>query len=303
MKIRTSGKRQILLKNGISSGNIFSFDSLWAYHPRIIKKNSQYYLFYTGKNIKRGISHSIGFAKSKSVFGRYKKNTHPILSSSQNDTWDNDFSAHPFIFTDKNKYYLLYDGSKKGLWKESIGLLSSEDLESWKKNPTPIFQPLKSGWDSSHVSRASLYKIKSEYYLFYTGHNGVFEQIGLAKGKSINTLKRVTSTPLIPIGEKGEWDEINVADPCLIRYKNMFLCFYSGIDKSLKEHIGVAYSKDLLIWEKYDFNPILSPSHNGWDKDGATRFDILRSKNSYTIIYSGKRFKLWNIGYTKLFIT
>ncbi len=55
---------------------------------------------------------------------------------------------------------------------------------------------------------------------------------------------------------------------CVIWEKDMWYLFYNAKNKengNWNEQIGVAFSKDLLHWERYAGNPVLRNGKNKWD--------------------------------------
>ena len=301
MTIKIVKIKNPIIKAGIESFKLFSKDALWAYHPCVIAKDGKYYMFYTGKKVGKGIAHYACLATSDNLES-WKKEKSPIDSGKNKNEWDSDFIAHPFIFKDGNKYYMLYDGSRKGNWLEEIWLAESSDLVNWKKDEkNPIFKVGKNWWETRHVSRCCVFKEKDIYYLFYAGHDGQRERIGLAIGKSLLTLKRASEKPVLDVGYKGEWDEKSISDPKIIKYKGTYLMFYSGISGEGIERVGLAKSKDLKSWKKSEKNPILNVSRGKWDAISATRGDIKVFDDKIYFFYSGKGKYFYNIGMAKLF--
>lgn len=290
-----------IVKQGFKEGNFFSWDTLWAYHPSLISYKNTYYLFYTGRGIFGRGDDSIGLATSKDL-KKWNKSKIPILAPSK-DGWDSHFVSHCFVFKDKNRFYMLYDGSSKKEWAESIGLATSRDLLNWEKyEKNPIFHASKFRWENTHVSRSSIFKENGFYYIFYSGHDGKVERIGVAKGQTLLTLNRFLDTPILEVGKKGEWDEYFVDDPRVIKHKGRYIMFYTGSNKELTQRIGVATSDDLVHWKKYKKNPIVDTSPNGWDCQSIARSDIRLINGDYYIFYSGKTnfFYSYSIGYLKI---
>ncbi len=247
-----------------------------------------------------GINDNIGVAISKNL-KEWKKMKDPVIRRGKDGDWDSEFLAHCFVFKDRKKFYMLYDGSKKGEWLESIGLAESTNLTEWKKyKDNPIFRVSKNWWEKRHVSRCCIFKERDLYYLYYAGHDGERERIGMAKGRTLFTLSRFLDDPIIDVGKKNDWDERSISDPRVIKYKDRYLMFYSGIDKKGIERAGLAISKDLFSWKKYKKNPILDVSASSWDKISAARADIKMFSNRLYIFYSGRKNFFYNIGIADL---
>lgn len=301
MKIVVEKSKKPILSNGLQSLRLFSFDSLWAYHPCVLEWKGKYFLFYTGKSMKRGIAHQIGVAVSPDLV-EWKKIKGSILKEGKKGEWDSDFVAHAFVFKEKDRFYMLYDGSRRGKWLEEIGLAQSSDLTHWTKYPNnPVFKIGKNWWEKKHVSRCFMLKENGIYYLYYAGHDGERERIGLAMGKNVFKLTRFEN-PVLDVGGKGAWDEKSISDPRVLKYKGKYLMFYSGIDAKGVERMGLAESSDLIHWKKYAKNPILDVSANGWDSISAARGDVKSFGKNFYVFYSSRKKYFYKIGMAKLFI-
>lgn len=297
MKIITKKIEDPILKNSLSKLKLLSKDSLWAYHPCVIKNRNNFYMFYTGKSLRRGISHHILLAKSSDLKNWEKCRDPEIIKTGNNGMWDSDFLAHAFVFQDKGKFIMLYDGSPRNNWLEEIGLAESKDLINWKKyKKNPVFRVGTNRWEKRHVSRCCIYKEKGSYYLYYAGHDGQCERIGLAKGKSIFKLKRFLNKPVLDLGNINEWDGKSISDPRVFKYRNKYIMFYTGMDEKGFERIGAALSEDLINWKKYKNNPILDVSRDGWDKVSACRGGVKVINDKIYLFYSGRRKLFYSIG-------
>jgi len=75
------------------------------------------------------------------------------------------------------------------------------------------------------------------------------------------------NNPLLPLGEKGEWDEVYATWASVLQLNSReWRMYYSGKDKTMHIRIGLALSKDGINWAKYKNNPILDVSPPGnWD--------------------------------------
>ncbi|UCF04635.1 MAG: T9SS type A sorting domain-containing protein [bacterium] len=57
----------------------------------------------------------------------------------------------------------------------------------------------------------------------------------------------------------GEWDERNIWAPDIIRQDGMYRLYYTGVDSSIAQRMGVAESADLFLWQPHPANPIYRP--------------------------------------------
>lgn len=276
-----------------------------TYHPQIIEHENNFYLIYTGTTSAKALCfrHDIGLATSNdlSEWKRYRNN--PILSPGKKGEWDGDLVAHSFIIKKEEQYFMFYDGSPKGNWHEGIGVAISDDLIHWQKyEKNPV---LKSGdfwWDKNHVSRCCVFSDKGKYYMFFAGHDGTCERIGIAKSDDLLSWKKISSDPVLDLGQQGDWDDFHISDPRVLKVDDLYLMFYSGYDcKEKKGRLGLAYSRDLISWQRFKDNPIMDTGKKGdWDDNEAARASMLKTGEKYYLAYSGGRGCFFNIGLREL---
>jgi len=175
-------------------------------------------------------------------------------------------------------------------------------LLNWQKHENnPVLQGKDFWWDKDHVSRCGVFFEKGLYYMFFAGHDGFCERIGLATSPDLLYWQKQGPEPVLDLGVKGEWDEQHISDPRIIKANSVFLMFYTGYDKNRKGRIGLAFSKDLLHWQRFKHNPVLDVGGLGaFDQDEACRADIFQNKEQYFIIYSGRNGLKFRIGLAQL---
>jgi predicted GH43/DUF377 family glycosyl hydrolase len=116
-------------------------------------------------------------------------------------------------------------------------------------------------FDYDGVYAPIILKIGERYNLIYTGSNGIITKTGLAVSSDLKNWERKGC--ILPNGQKGDWDEYAVSIVTIIKLDDGYLALYEGEDKNNNDRIGIAYSKDLLSWEKYKNNPILGLGKKG----------------------------------------
>lgn len=86
------------------------------------------------------------------------------------------------------------------------------------------------------------------------------EQTGIAVSQDLFHWKRIQKEPVLPITQ-GAWDGRFVSDPNIVFDGKNWLNFYFGYDHGHAQE-GLAVSKDLLRWQKYE-NPIITHGQKG----------------------------------------
>ena len=64
--------------------------------------------------------------------------------------------------------------------------------------------------------------------------------------------------------DPGHWDGRAIWAPNLIERNGTYYMFYTGLSATLSQAIGVAVSDDLIHWQRYYGNPVLSPGGFDW---------------------------------------
>lgn len=287
-----------------------NWEGRWVYHAKIVERLGKYYLFYSGKsginligNIPLQMRQDIGVVISSDLKKWQRFENNPILSPGLGrGDWDNGLVCHGYILKVAKNYYMFYDGSSKDLWKESIGLAVSQDLKNWKRVlKNPVLESDSFWWDTHHVSRCCVIKGHDNYYyMFFAGHNGKCERIGIAKSKDLKKWNKFIKEPVINLGAKGSWDETFVSDPKVLKIDKYYLMSYTGY-KGNRGCTGLAYSKDLINWRRFPLNPILEPGENSdWDSDEAARSDFVKIDDNYYLFYTGKKGFFYSLGYARV---
>jgi predicted GH43/DUF377 family glycosyl hydrolase len=86
--------------------------------------------------------------------------------------------------------------------------------------------------------------------------------------------------PVLSKGGSGQWDGVDLLNPSVIKFNGKLFNYYSGYNGKVWR-TGVATSKDGVIWDKYQGNPVLQPSAKDWDVSYI-------SANGAAIVWKGK---------------
>jgi len=246
-----------------------------------------------GKSYKRRVSEM-----SDIPFERLNKLSHPILSPGLASAWDSEVTANPRIFKYNGQYINFYTGYSQKATYWGIGYAFSEDLVSWHRpdNNLLICSGGAGSWNHANVDGAWVLPISnSRYGMFYEGRRffNTFETQSFGFACTDTTPFRdwqeFDHNPVFsPTGNHKDFDGIGLLAPLIYRVKGHYWMFYSGFDGDCMR-TGVAFSKDLLAWERYSDNPIIDRGPNGgWDAKGAVMLNIFRVKNQFYAFYEGR---------------
>lgn len=211
----------------------------------------------------------------------------PVLSGSgKAGRFDEKAVDIPFVFFHGGKYYMVYTGFD-GIGYQSA-LAQSDDLfhwefycmilerhpktERWDRGGGAVTWLIKENDDLRKVP--CLKKVDGKYWMIYhaypgTGYEAGSAEIGIAwcETEDLKTWNFL-EYPVFSWKDGASWEKGGLYKACVIWEKDMWYLFYNAKNKengNWNEQIGVAFSKDLLHWERYAGNPVLRNGKNKWD--------------------------------------
>ncbi|MDD3626959.1 MAG: T9SS type A sorting domain-containing protein [bacterium] len=151
-----------------------SFDSEGIQFPYIVNTSTNYNLYYSGNN---GSNWNIYLATSEDDIV-WNKIDSPILTPSQ--TWEGNRVKCSSV---------IYDGEVFEMWYEGVGGIGyarSGDGVNWEKySGNPVFTGGSLEWEENGVAQPSVFYYDKNYYMFYSGSNGLRWKIGLASAADV----------------------------------------------------------------------------------------------------------------------
>ena len=180
---------------------------------------------------------------------------------------DNDLWGESRLKKIDGKYWMMYhsypgEGYESGPAEIGLAWTADESLMHWEFSDAPVFS-----WrGGASFERGGLYKCwliehEGRFYLFYNAKDidspGWIEQTGGAVSDDMFHWKRLPDNPILPV-TPGAWDSRFCSDP-VVKWDSragLWVMFYYGLG-NLSACDGLAFSRDLLRWEKYPV-PILT---------------------------------------------
>jgi predicted GH43/DUF377 family glycosyl hydrolase len=139
-----------------------------------------------------------------------------------------------------------------------IGLCFSEDLRSWVVHP-PVLKPDPAcDWEAGGLYKSWLMEVDGTYYLFYNAKNQTdasmpwTEQTGCATSTDLVCWVRHPANPVLKVGVPGAFDDRFASDPAVLKYRDTWCMFYFGLCSDGYARDSVAFSDDLICWQKSD---------------------------------------------------
>ena len=136
----------------------------------------------------------------------------------------------------------------------AIGLCFSEDLRHWEIQKPFLFARDGAEWERSGLYKSWLMEHDGVYYLFYNAKDKAewpwLEQTGIARSSDLVHWERYEGNPVLKVGNPGSFDDVFASDPCVFRCGSDWVMFYFGNSSDGHARESVAFSSDLLHWEK-----------------------------------------------------
>jgi len=108
---------------------------------------------------------------------------------------------------------------------------------------------------------------------FYPGH-----EIYFGHASTANYFDWEVHDPVMLV-RPGTWEEAHVWAPCILRRGDEFIMAYTGLNRYLSQDIGLASSRDLFDWHRWESNPISPCRDKPWAFWHVDRISSCRDPN------------------------
>jgi sucrose-6-phosphate hydrolase SacC (GH32 family) len=182
--------------------------------------------------------------------------------------------------TGRRNLYSVFDGRT---WHTALA--TTEDGIHWSA-PQIVISPDPHTWEGGYIAaNGSALEVQGRIWYWYDSGPKERKRIGLARETAGGWRK--DPGPVLGYGPPGAWDEIAVADAYVIAIQPYYYMYYLGQDRASRQRIGVARSRDGVVWEKLRSNPVLEM---GDDDRGLGEPAVWRSHGFYWMLYTVRDF-------------
>ena len=142
----------------------------------------------------------------------------------------------------------------------SVGLARSPDARHWTRLPGPVLRPGPRGsWDERGVADPYVIRAGAFYYMFFLGQDRARRQrLGVARSADGVAWEKLRSNPILELGAAGAFDEKGLGEPAVWASQDRYWMLYTGRDRSEYRRIGLAWSRDGVLWERLPANTVLA---------------------------------------------
>ncbi len=209
----------------------------------------------------------------------------PVIKRGTAGSWDAADVLNPSVIEFRGKLLNFYSGYDGSLWQTGLAT-STDNGMTWSKQRKPVLGLGK--WDTKYIAaNGSAISIDKQIFYYFHGMNSAGKhEIGLSTSEDGLSLT-MYDKPVLSEGASGNWDDLLVADPYVIKMDSKYLMYFLASDIKYHFSIGVASSTDGRTWIKHG-GPIISSGTNGdWDSFAVGEPAVFYSSPFYYMLYTG----------------
>lgn len=168
----------------------------------------------------------------------------------------------------------------------------------------PVFKPSSNdeSFDSQFIDAPFIYQHNNKWWMTYVGFDGKGYRTGLAVSENLLDWKRIGV--ILDYGKENDFDSCGAAGVWILRNNSFenteplkyngkyWMCYYGNNDIGLEAglgNIGLAVSEDLINWNKFSHNPILSCNEGkNWEKGTLYKGCLIKNKDEFLLFYNAK---------------
>ncbi|MGC8667145.1 MAG: hypothetical protein ACP5VE_03380 [Chthonomonadales bacterium] len=111
---------------------------------------------------------------------------------------------------------------------------------------------------------------------------------GVASSEDGLKWRRARSQPILSVfdADAGEWERSCIYQPWLVEAGGRFFDFYNAAQGSV-EQTGVAFSKDLFLWDRFPGNPVVRVVPGGYNSEFASDPKVFRDGDHWVMFFFG----------------
>lgn len=257
--------------------------------PHVVSFNGRYLMYFSippyQNDPKSGWN--IGVAQSEDLVNWEKVGE---VTPAEGADYEKKGLCAPCAVVKDGKVHLFYQtyGNNR---KDAICHAVSEDGINFKRNPTnPIFSPT-GDWNCGRAIDAEVYHFKDRYFLYYATRDKDYkiqmQGVAVAPGDtdfSRDDWKQATDAPILaPV---HEWEGQCIEGASIIKRGNRLVMFYAGSYNNAPQQVGVAVSKDGIVWKRLSDEPFLTNGKPGeWNSSESGHPHIFEDADGRTYLF------------------
>ncbi len=167
-----------------------------------------------------------------------------------------------------------------------IGLARTSDVRKWMKEPAPVLDYGPRGaWDERALGDPYVLEHRGWLYMYYLGEDRARRQrLGLARSPDGVRWTRLTANPVLDLGEDGSFDETGLGEPAVWHDRGWWWLLYTGRDRHEVRRMGLAKSRDGVIWER---TPLVIAGAQAWNSKVVCDATVMVERDRVRVWFGG----------------
>ena len=251
----------------------------------VIKEEHKYRMWFSWRDV-RLIAHTI------SDDGIHWDLPRAVLTAIPGSEWEGDEVNRSTIVVKDGLYHMWYTGQvfarENQMSKSCIGYAVSEDGVNWMRREEPVLVP-EEHWERYCVMCPHVLWDDEDniFKMWYSaGHMHESDAIGYAESPDGINWIRYSGNPVFMPDPNNYWDMSKVEACFVMKWDGWYYMFYMGVHGDYKSAVGLARSKDGLLWERHPDNPIIAGDDDLWDFGGICKVSVVEEENGFRLWYN-----------------
>lgn len=226
----------------------------------------------------------------------------PAISRGQFSEWDGRYTDPGAVTYHDGQFHMLRNGFNNWPARTGASYHTSDDGITWTQvSEGQVFETESVEFAGIAALASSLIVEEDDtwvlYFYAWNGNPGRADAGTIGRAMADDPLGpwTVDAEPILLNGGDGAWDESQVSAPSVIRTEDGYVMYFSGVDMSGRQAIGMATSEDGINWTKYDdptttdapyaeSDPIMIAELD-WEGRSIHQSHVMTTDGGYTMIY------------------
>jgi len=229
----------------------------------------------------------------------------PVMELGEKGAFDENGTSYPYVVKVNDKFFLYYVGWVQAVqvpWINGVGLAISDDgLNFSRYSRAPILH--RDNDDFIGMGSCCVLVDHDKFKMWYSrferwgqnphDHRHYYNIKYAESGDGIHWVK----DKKVCVDFKDE-SEYAVAKPCVMKWKDKYLMWYSYRGKSYR--IGFATSENGIDWIRKDEMAGIDVSEEGWDSEMICYGCVFKHKRHLYMLYNGNGYGASGLGMARL---
>jgi beta-1,2-mannobiose phosphorylase / 1,2-beta-oligomannan phosphorylase len=223
--------------------------------------------------------------------------------------WEKKGLAAPSAIVLDDKVHLFYQTYGNWVNDAICHAYSTDGIHFTRNESNPIFNP-HGAWTSGRAIDAEIFKMDDKFLLYFATRDTTMtiQKCGVASAPLTTDFRRSDWTQVADssiLKPEYPWEETCIEGSAVIKQGDWLYMFYAGAYNNRPQQIGVARSKDGIVWERLSNKPFLTNGDPGtWNYSESGHPGIFRDRDGRSYLFfqgNDDNGKTWYISKVEVF--